>query len=488
MAQKEIRIDRVPPQDTDMERALLGSMLYQPEGTKNIITKAIDIGVIPEIFYKGAHRDICTTIFNLYDRDEPVDLLSVTRELQANGKLALVGDVAYLEEMIDSVPVFNAANFTTYARIVQQEKLRRQVIEVSRNAHEAMFHPLTEVDTLIDQVTSDLKCIKELYHHNNGNKTSWTGTELMDMDIPEPIWLVRNYIPEGLCLFAGSAKTGKSWIALQLAVGVASDTGKGFFLGIEPIENFGNVLYLALEDSLYRLKSRLLYTNPEHNKLPNFEAWVECPRLSEGGLVKIENWVKNKEKPRLVVIDVLEMVRAMPDKYKSAYTQDYEELGKLKKLCHKYNISIMVVDHKRKQEAEDVMNTIHGSVGKQGAPDGLLVLTRPRKERIGTISRTGKDFEEESDMAVEFDVVQNGGFKIIGDASEVVASEQVKEIIKLFEDINEPLTSKRIADEIGINYSSVRVTVRRLCSRGTLKQWDKGTYILNQKYQENKNP
>lgn len=488
MAQKGndvIRVDRVPPQDVDAERALLGSML---NGTRNIITKAIDVGVIPEIFYKTAHEYICTTIFNLYDRSEPIDLISVTRELEANGKLAEVGDVAYLDDMIDSVPAFNEANFTTYAKIVQQEKLRREIIQITRTAHESMFHPLTEVDNLVDQVTNDLKAIKDLYHHNNGNKTSWTGTELMNMEIPEPKWLVRNYVPEGLCLLAGSAKAGKSWIALQLAVGVASDTGKGYFLGVEPIENFGNVLYLALEDSLYRLKSRLRYAHPESTNLLNLEAWVECPRLSEGGLAKIENWIKNKENPRLVVIDVLEIVRAMPDKYKTAYTQDYEELGKLKKLCHKYNISILVVDHKRKQEADDVMNTIHGSVGKQGAPDGLLVLTRSRKEKMGTLSRTGKDFEEESDMAVEFDVVTHGGFRIVGDASEVVVSEQIREIIKLFEDINEPLSSKRIADELGINYSSVRVTMRRLVSKGTLKQWDKGTYILNQKFQENKNP
>jgi hypothetical protein len=481
MAQENIGYDRVPPQDVDAERALLGAMVYG-DGNREYIKLAIDVGVIPEIFYKEHHQVICTAIFNLYDKNIGVDLLTVAKELGEMEWLDKI-DVRYLDELIDSTP--NAANLTYYAEIVQEEALRRAIIQRCCDLYVAAF------DSDADELPSKIKLhqesisnISELYNHANNKKYGWTAKEIMAMDIPKPVWLVRNYVPEGLTLLAGAPKIGKSWLTLQLAAGVAST--QGYFLGIEPVENHGNVLYLALEDSMSRIQSRIGTVCPDGNYSDRLEFWEDCPRLAQGGLVKIEGWIKNQPEPRLVIIDVLEKVRAVPDKYKTAYTQDYDELSLLKNLCKKYSISIVLVDHKRKAEADDIMNTIHGSVGKQGAPDGLLIITRPRSERIGTLSRTGKDFEQEDDMAIEFDIEQHGGWRLIGDAQSHLMTEQRQKIIKLLEDTNEPMTPKQMADELVANPATIRGALRRMVIEEVIKQFGRGQYIINQNKKENK--
>jgi hypothetical protein len=301
------------------------------------------------------------------------------------------------------------------------------------------------------------------------------------MDIPESRWIVRNYIPEGLTLVAGAPKIGKSWFTLGLALATAYPQNAGVFLGSLPIENSGDVLYLALEDSLRRIKSRLFILCKDNNFPEGLEFWTFIPTLSQGGIAKLESWVQSKAHPRLIVIDVLEKIRDHANaKFKTAYTEDYEDLGLLKSLADKTGISIVVVDHKRKADANDILDTISGSVGKQGAPDGLLIIRKARKESIGSLYRTGKDYDEDDEMAIKLDLDSGVGWSIIGNADDCRLTEQRKAIIELLESSNEPMSPKQITDNLEINGGYIRTTLRRMVEEETIKQFGRGQYIVNQ--------
>jgi len=142
-----IRFDRVPPQDVDAERALLGSLI-EPTGNNEIIEKAKHIGVLPEIFYKKAHEYICTAIFNLYEKETPVDLVTLTKELMGIGLLEQVGDVSYLDEIVDTA--LTCVNMAYYAEIVKENALKRSAIQQAVKLYNDAFEHDIEIDYLIE--------------------------------------------------------------------------------------------------------------------------------------------------------------------------------------------------------------------------------------------------------------------------------------------------------------------------------------------------
>src|SRR5262249_17346622 len=131
-------------------------------------------------------------------------------------------------------------------------------------------------------------------------RTSWTAGELLAVVLPEPRCAVDGLITEGLGFFAGAPKLGKSWLALGLGIAIASG---GFGFGKIPVEK-GEVLYLALEDNARRLQSRLRMLLGENEPPPGLFIETEWPRLDDGGLDKLIQWLEQHPATRLIVVDV----------------------------------------------------------------------------------------------------------------------------------------------------------------------------------------
>jgi len=144
MANKDEMPDKLPPQNTEAEQCLLGCLMLD----KDAIVKVIDF-IKAEDFYKGIHGEIYQTMAELYEKTEPIDLLSVSSRLKEKNKLEETGGSAYLTSLINSVPT--ATHVSNYAKIVRQKKILRDLISASHEIGLSAFDETEDVDELLDK-------------------------------------------------------------------------------------------------------------------------------------------------------------------------------------------------------------------------------------------------------------------------------------------------------------------------------------------------
>jgi replicative DNA helicase len=115
-------LERVPPQNLEAERSVLGGILLDNQAMPNVMEILQE-----EDFYRGAHRKLYQAMVDLSERRDPVDLITLTEEVNRKGWLQDVGGAVYLAALADEVPT--AANIIYYARIVKEKSVLRQLIE-----------------------------------------------------------------------------------------------------------------------------------------------------------------------------------------------------------------------------------------------------------------------------------------------------------------------------------------------------------------------
>ena len=136
--------DKIPPQNIEAEKSLLGSLMLD----KNAIVKVVDF-LQPRDFYRGIHHEIYSVMQNLFERSEPIDLLSVSAGLKEKEKLTEIGGSAYLTELINEVPT--ATHVLNYAKIVQKKRILRDMIEASYDIGLMGYKETEDIDELLDQ-------------------------------------------------------------------------------------------------------------------------------------------------------------------------------------------------------------------------------------------------------------------------------------------------------------------------------------------------
>jgi hypothetical protein len=294
--------------------------------------------------------------------------------------------------------------------------------------------------------------------------------KLAAMDLPPVKYIVQGYIAEGLTVLAGRPKVGKSWMALGLALAVASPDGYAF--GSIPAEP-GDVLYLALEDNKRRLKQRLNQMLPNGSVPARLDITMACPRLDRGGIEMIRRWVERHPGARLIVIDVFKKVRPEAQEKDSLYDSDYRAIEPLKQLADERGIAILVLHHTRKMPADDPFDTVSGSTGLTGAADTVLVLARDPQGGT-TLYGRGRDIEE-VETAAKFDRV-DGSWTILGAASEIRLSDARSEILRTLRAAGEPMSPREIADVTGQSHDAVRQLLTRMWERGEVQKAKRGQY------------
>ncbi len=137
-------VERITPQAPEAEQSTLGAMLIQ----RDAIARAVEM-LVAEDFYREPHRKIFRAIVTLFDKGEPVDLITSTEELRRRGQLEECGGVAYLEALIINCP--SAENVESYAKVVGEKSLLRQLLTASDQISGWAYGEVEDVNDLIDR-------------------------------------------------------------------------------------------------------------------------------------------------------------------------------------------------------------------------------------------------------------------------------------------------------------------------------------------------
>lgn len=282
---------------------------------------------------------------------------------------------------------------------------------------------------------------------------------------------VPGILPEGLALLAGKPKFGKSFLAMGLAIAVASG---GFALGSILCDE-GDVLYCALEDSERRLHDRLHKMLPYGGKMPNrlhFE--TIAPRVGDGLIEKLETWLEAHPEARLIILDTWRCIKPEASRGASAYDDDAMGMNPVHRLASsRPGLCILVIHHTRKMEADDPFDTISGTHGLTGVADTLMVLAKHGES--AKLSAQGRDLDG-YEKAMNRDA-QTGGWLVSGDARELAKTGERQAILDVLNDADaEAISLAAIASATGKRKDNLVHLLKRLVVEGLVEKVGHGKY------------
>ena len=240
-------IAKVPPHNIDAEKATLGAMIIEREAIETVK----DI-LVSEHFYESKHDIIFKTILSLYDHGTPIDIISLNDELKTHGELEKIGGFNYLAELIDYVAT--AANVDTYAHIVREKAILRNIIKNCNVMIESCYQEkIDEEGSLIKTANEKIKQLLDLntiskpsavnitsneflLHYQDKleeRKKRFAGGPEMPTGIPEldrMTWgLTRGYV----WLIGARTSLGKTSLCVNIAMNIVKRTLKGLLFTTE---------------------------------------------------------------------------------------------------------------------------------------------------------------------------------------------------------------------------------------------------------------
>jgi AAA domain len=296
----------------------------------------------------------------------------------------------------------------------------------------------------------------------------------------EPVrYVVPGLFPEGVTLLASRPKLGKSWLLLQICGAVANGTVTLTVSEDGQTPPKGDVLYLALEDGERRLQRRLTkYFGAQRECWPaRLTFATRWRRLDQGGLDDIRGWCKSANKPILIAIDTLKKARKPKRQGQSDYDADYEACEGLLTLAHESpGLAFIVAHHDRKMEAEDVFDTISGTLGLTGGVDTVAVMKR-RGQSV-TLHIEGRDLIDTVEKAVNFDR-ETCRWTILGEAAEVQRSAERSRVLSVLAKAPEGLPTTEIVSVAGLsNRNAADVLLFRMLEDSEVERIKRGIYGL----------
>ncbi len=265
----------VPPQNIEAEESIISAILIDNDALLDVIE-----ALGPEDFYRTAHQKIYTAITDLFDKAEPVDLVTLANKLKEKGELEAVGGASYLARLVDTVPL--AVNARHYAKIVHDKASLRRMIEKANAIIKRCFEERGEAEDVIDFAESavfeisEQKARQSFYplskiilgnietlEEKQGNRSLVTGVTTGFTQLDTMTSGLQN---ADLIILAARPSMGKTALALNIARNAAVDAGV-------PVAVF------SLEMSKEQLSLRMLCS----------EARIDSSRL-RGGFFSMEDW------------------------------------------------------------------------------------------------------------------------------------------------------------------------------------------------------
>lgn len=272
---------KIPPQSLEAEKALLGSVMLRPES----LIEVFDF-IFPAYFYSERHRKIYDTILDLYAKNHPIDMISLTERLKEINQLEAVGGRAYLSELVQAVP--SSVNIVHYAQIVYSKAMLRSLIKASEHISALGYNEARDVEEILDEAE---KAVFEITNKaTNRNMVelkeslgeAWERLEYLHKNkdamrgVPTGFKSLDNKLAglqkSDLFILAARPSMGKTSLALDIARNVA-------------INSNTPVIIFSLEMSSQQLTDRMLAAQA------NVDAW----KLRNGHLTDEEDFNRIRE-------------------------------------------------------------------------------------------------------------------------------------------------------------------------------------------------
>lgn len=269
--------ERKMPHNIDAEMSVLGAMFL----SKYAMQKACE-ELIPESFYLESHSRIFEVLKSLNDKNIPIDITTVTNELENKKLLSNIGGVEYLSEILNYTP--SAANIEYYIQIVKEKALRRTLADKASQIATSCYEDDTDVNEILDDAeqkiysvskerkASEFKTISEVlnkFHSDleqlSKNKSDITGLASGFSDLDK---LTSGFHENELIIIAARPSVGKTAFALNVATNIARNTDK-------------SVALFSLEMGPEQLVSRMI----------SMVGGVEGKKLTTGKL-EHQDWLK----------------------------------------------------------------------------------------------------------------------------------------------------------------------------------------------------
>ncbi len=354
-------LHRLPPQNLDAEQSILGGILLDNQS----LNSALEI-LEHRDFYSESHRKIYAAILDLFERNEPCDLITLSNILKDKKQLDQVGGMAYLASLVDNVP--SAANVVYYAKIVKEKAILRRLIGTATEILTKSYNTGADIDEVLDEaehaifeisenkirpaffplkniIKDSFKTIEKLYERKELITGVPTGFEKIDD-------LTSGLQNSDLIIVAGRPSMGKTAFALNIAQHAATEGGI-------------SVAIFSLEMSKEQLALRMLSTaaKVDSQRLrKGFLGETDWPKLTTAAgrlseaLIFIDDTpaitaLEMKAKARrlkaesglgLIILDYLQLMRG--GTYKDSREQEISEISRsLKALAKELSVPVIAL-------------------------------------------------------------------------------------------------------------------------------------------------
>lgn len=356
---------RIPPQNIEAEQSVLGSLMLD----KDAVMKVVDF-LLPKDFYRDTHHTIYSAMVSLFERREPIDILSVTNKLKEAGDIKNIGGQAYLAELVNSVPT--ASNITHYARIVQRKRILRELIGASYDIAQLGYREEEDIDVLLDeaekrifgisekslsqnfiQVRSSLEeafeRIDKLHRHEG--ETRGVPTGFADLD---------NYLAglqkSDLIVLAARPSLGKTSFALDIArnVAIKSKMPVGIFsLEMSREQVVDRLIASQADVDLWRIRTGNLSSKGEDNDFLRIQNALgvlsEAPIFIDDSpsptIIQMRAMARRLQAEHslgLIVVDYLQLIQPRTS-FESMVQQVTEISRSLKALARELHVPVLAV-------------------------------------------------------------------------------------------------------------------------------------------------
>lgn len=355
---------RIPPQNIDSEKALLGSIMLKPDILNEIITI-----ISTESFYAEKHRIIYKTIFELFGKNEPIDLLSVSSRMKEKNELEQIGGRSYLAELVNIVP--SAGNAKHYAGLVQKTAMMRALIDASDyisslgydEAHdleemldkaEKKIYEVTESPSLhkFTEIKDSLGEAWERLDHLHKSKDELRGVKSGFKDLDS---MLSGFQKSDLIILAARPSMGKTALALDIArqSAVNHNTPVGIFsLEMSSQQLVDRMLASQSNVNAWKLRTGNLTTDNEFDQIRQaLDTLSKAPIFIDdqpaNNILKMRSVARRLKSERgigLIIVDYLQLMAPTNSRASDSMTQQVTEISRsLKTMARELDVPVLAL-------------------------------------------------------------------------------------------------------------------------------------------------